>query len=266
MAYQEHGDADSPPVVLIHGFPFSHKMWEHQVLALAARYRVITYDLRGLGESLDETNHFTLEILVDDLLGLLDHLQIRKAAMVGFSMGGYIALRAMEREPTRFSMLVLADTQSAADSDEAKLKRTKALRSLQQAGIDVYGDEFLKSAISSATLETKRSLVANLKSMISSNSMAGLRGALFAMMSRTDTTQSLRNITVPTLVVVGSEDRITPVAQSEILKKSIPNARLALIAESGHMSNLENPEAFNSALLSFLKQTAETDYGLPILM
>lgn len=266
MAYQEHGDVDSPPVVLIHGFPFSHKMWEHQALALAARYRVITYDLRGLGESVDETNHFTLEILVDDLLGLLDHLQIRKAAMVGFSMGGYIALRAIEREPTRFSMLVLADTQSAADSDEAKLKRTKALRSLQQAGIDVYGDEFLKSAVSSTTLETKRSLIANLKSMISSNSMAGLRGALFAMMSRTDTTQSLRNITVPTLVVVGSEDRITPVAQSEILKKSIPNARLALIAESGHMSNLENPEAFNSALLSFLKQTAETDYGLPILM
>ena len=121
--YVERGISDAAPIVLIHGFPFSHEMWEPQIEVLQKRFRVIAYDLRGHGKSGVGDGQYTLEFFVDDLLGLLGHLKIERAVLCGLSMGGYIALRAVERNPERVRSLILADTQSKADSNEAKLKR-----------------------------------------------------------------------------------------------------------------------------------------------
>jgi 3-oxoadipate enol-lactonase len=251
IAYEQYGEVTRPSIVFIHGFPFSRKMWKKQVQDLAPHYHVVTYDLRGLGASTDKSNQFTMEMLVDDLIALLDHLKFEKAAVVGFSMGGYVALRAIEREPGRFSALVLADTQSASDTDAVKLKRTAALKTIQARGLEAYGAEFLKSAVAPKTQENP-DLVKTLKDLITSNSVGGTCGALLAMVSRTDTTESLKNIKVPTLVIVGSEDKVTPPTKAESLKNSIPNATLAVITGAGHMSSIENHESFNAELVGFL--------------
>src|SRR5258708_10049293 len=120
--YQISGKSASKPIVLVHGFPFTHEMWKPQIQALKSEFRVISYDLRGLGQSEHGKRPYPLEFFVDDLIGLLDKLKIEKTALCGLSMGGYVALRAVERNPERFSSLVLCDTRPEADGNEAKLR------------------------------------------------------------------------------------------------------------------------------------------------
>src|SRR5512135_2423281 len=123
FVYVESGPPSAMPVVFIHGFPFSHEMWQPQLEAVGKRHRAIAYDVRGHGGSFAGDGQYTIEGHVDDLLGLLDTLKIKKTVIVGLSMGGYIALRALERNPERFRAAVLCDTRSEADTDEGKLRR-----------------------------------------------------------------------------------------------------------------------------------------------
>ncbi len=134
------------PIVLIHGFPFSHEMWSPQIAFLEKKLRVIAYDVRGHGKSDVGDGQYTLELFVDDLIGLLDHLKIEKAVLCGLSMGGYIALRAIERNPERWHALVLCDTSSQADSNEAKLRRAATIRAIKREGVKPFADTFLESA------------------------------------------------------------------------------------------------------------------------
>ena len=120
--YEDVGNPAALAVVLIHGFPFSHEMWQPQLANLGNRFRAIAYDLRGHGGTNAGDGQYTLEFLVDDLIALLDHLRIKKAVLCGLSMGGYIALRAVQRNPERILGLILADTQAKADSNETKLR------------------------------------------------------------------------------------------------------------------------------------------------
>src|SRR3972149_4779485 len=133
-SYNIDGNASGQPVVFIHGFPFSQQMWRSQVAELSRDYRVITYDVRGHGKSEVGDSQFTIEFFVDDLIALLDHLRIEKAVVIGLSMGGYIALRAIERHPERFSALGLCDTRSEADSDEGKVKRSANIKLVKTEG------------------------------------------------------------------------------------------------------------------------------------
>ncbi len=123
IAVFETGDKDRKPVVLVHGFPFSHSMWDPQVQALSKTFRVIAYDVRGHGASDAADGPASIDLFVDDLIGILDSLRLDRVAICGLSMGGYIALRAAERHPDRFSALILCDTKSTADTEEGKKKR-----------------------------------------------------------------------------------------------------------------------------------------------
>jgi 3-oxoadipate enol-lactonase len=248
------GVSDALPIVLIHGFPFTHEMWTPQIEALQKHYRVIAYDLRGHGNSGAGDGQYTLEFFVDDLLGLLDYLKISRPVLCGLSMGGYIALRTAERNPERVTGLILADTQAKADSNEAKLKRGAAIKSVKAHGVSAYAESFVKSVLSPHTFTADKAVVEMTRRMIQGNSSLGICGALLALASRTDTTETLASIKLPTLILVGEHDILTPPSASQEMHSRIPNSEIHIIANAAHMSNLENPDEFNELVTNFLNK------------
>lgn len=254
IAYNAYGPTDKTPVVFIHGFPFSQGMWRPQVEALKASFRCITYDNRGHGESDVGEGQYMLEFFVDDLIALLDHLKIPKAVLCGLSMGGYIALRAVERNPERVQALVLCDTRCEADTNEAKLKRAVSIRTVKEKGVPAFAEGFLKAVFTPKSFETHPQEVEAIRKTILSNPPLGICGTLLALASRTDTTAALAQIKVPTLIQVGDQDTITPPSAAETLHKGISGSELHIIPNAAHMSNLENAEAFNQHLGAFLNK------------
>lgn len=253
LHYVDQGDPAALPVVFLHGFPFSRRLWDREVELTAARWRAIAVDLRGHGESSVGDGQYTIEGHVDDLIGLLDHLGIERAVLVGLSMGGYIALRAVERNPERVRALVLADTRSEADDDAGRLKRAETIRTVKAHGAEVFARAFLPAVFAPASLTGKPEAVELIRATIAGTAPLSLAGTLLALAARTDTTASLHRIAVPTLVLVGEHDALTPPAAARALQERIPGARLQVIPGAGHLSNLENPAEFQAALLEFLE-------------
>jgi 3-oxoadipate enol-lactonase len=252
LDYNDYGPAGKVPVVLIHGFPFSQLMWRPQVEHLKSHFRIVTYDNRGHGRSAVGDGQYLIEYFVDDLIALLDQLGAQQAVLCGLSMGGYIALRAVERNPDRVKALVLADTRSEADSNEAKLKRAANIRTVKEKGVAEFAEGFLKAVFTKASVENKLPAVDEIRRVILANPPLGICGTLLALAARTDTTANLPQIKVPTLILVGDQDPVTPPAASESMHRAIPSSELHLMPNSSHMSNLESPDSFNSHLHAFL--------------
>ena len=250
--YEDVGNPAALAVILIHGFPFSHEMWQPQLANLGNRFRVIAYDLRGHGGTNAGDGQYTLEFLVDDIIALLDHLMIKKAVLCGVSMGGYIALRAVQRNPERILGLILADTQAKADSNETKLRRATSMKAVKTNGVKIYAEGFLKTVFAAESFKTKADAVDLIRKIIESNSVLGICGALLALATRTDTTEALPSIRVPTMILVGEHDTLTPVSVSEEMHEKIPNSEIHVIQNAAHMSNLENAPAFNDYVINFL--------------
>lgn len=256
LFYMDLGDSNALPVVLIHGFPLSHEMWQAQIEPLKEKFHVIAYDVRGHGRSGLGDGQYNLEFFVDDLIGLLDHLKITKVVLCGLSMGGYIALRAIERNPERVLGLILCDTQSKADSNEAKLKRARSIKAVKTNGVKSYAETFTKALLAPQTLATKPDIVHRIKQIIESNSTIGICGTLLALASRTDTTEALPKIEVPTLILVGEHDAVTPPSASQEIHDRIPDSEIHIIPNAAHMSNVENYQEFNKHVLNFLSTIA----------
>ncbi|MGI0090839.1 MAG: alpha/beta fold hydrolase [Nitrososphaerales archaeon] len=241
------------PIVLIHGFPFSHEMWAPQLeLLKKEEFRVIAYDIRGHGLSDVGDGQYTMELFVDDLIALLDHLKIPRAVLCGLSMGGYIALRAVERNPERVAALILCDSGPQADSNEVKLKRAANIKSVKTNGVKIFAEGFVKATFAPESFETRRSEIERIRKIIESNSEVGICGTLLALVSRTDTTEVLDLINVPTLIMVGELDKVTPPKLSELMNSKIPTAELHILPKAAHMSNLENAQEFGGHLSKFL--------------
>ncbi len=253
MNYVERGAPGATPVIFIHGFPFSLEMWEPQMRALPNQFRAVAYDLRGHGQSDVGDGQYSIEFFVDDLIGLMDHLVIEKATVCGLSIGGYIALRAIERHPDRFNALVLCDTKSGADSDEGKVKRATTLRSLKLNGVGPFAETFVKTVFAESTFTAHPEIVQSITSVVASTSPIAIGGTLLALASRTDTTAALASIAVPTLILCGEHDALTPPEQSELMHKRIAGSVLHVVPSAAHLSNLENSGVFNERLIAFLK-------------
>ena len=257
LYYIDVGQPSSPPIVLVHGFPLSHEMWTNQIEILKNAYRVVAYDLGGQGRSEVGDGQFTLEFLVDDLIALLDHLKIEQAVLCGLSMGGYVSLRAVERNTERVSGLVLCDTKSETDPNETKLARGASIRAIKRNGVDAYAETFLKGALSPTSLKD-RSVVEMATKIIQQNKALGLCGTLLALAGRTDTTSFLPKIEVPVLILVGEQDAITPPEQSHKMHSMIQHSELHAIPHAAHLSNMENPLEFNIHLLNFLQNRMQS--------
>ncbi|MGA7162302.1 MAG: alpha/beta fold hydrolase [Bacteroidota bacterium] len=257
LHYIDIGVSTATPVVFIHGFPFSHKMWTFpggQTEALTSTHRVIAYDVRGHGDSEVGDGQYTIELFVEDLIGLLDHLSISKAVAVGLSMGGYIALRAVERNPDRFRGLVLCDTKSEGDSNEAKIKRSASMKAVKANGPQLFAQNFVAGVFTAESFNERPDAVKAIQSIIERTAPLSLCGTMLALAGRTDTTSSLAAITIPTLIMVGERDVLTPLAASQAMKDKIPNSDIHIIPNSAHLSNMENPGEFNKHLVEFLQK------------
>jgi len=252
--YNERGQPQGLPVVFIHGFPFSHEMWEPQMNVMPNNIYAVSYDVRGHGASDLGDGQYTIELFVDDLIALLDHLFIEKAILCGLSMGGYIALRTFERHPDRVRGLILCDTKSEPDTDAAKIKRTAAMKTVKSAGVHTFAEDFVKTIFWEKTFETNPSVIAFIKQTICVNSPRGICGTLIALASRTSTTAAVSLINIPTCIIVGEHDKLTPPSDAQMMRKIIPGSELHILPNAAHMSNLENTQEFNQRLLSFLKK------------
>jgi 3-oxoadipate enol-lactonase len=252
VAYDDVGEGW--PLVLLHAFPLARGMWRPQCDALQTDHRVLVPDLRGCGGTSPFDGPPALEQMADDLAGLLDALDIREPVVLGgLSMGGYVALAFLRKYADRLRGLILADTRAEADSAEAKSNRDRLIVFARSHSAREVAGQLLPKLLSDATRARRPDVVREVERIASAQSAAGIVGALQAMRDRLDSTDLLGQVRVPTLVVVGAADALTPPTLAQALAAAIPDARLATIEWAGHLSNLEQPEAFNAAVLSFLE-------------
>jgi len=239
-------------VVFLHGFPFNKNMWIPQLDSLPSQVTGIAVDVRGHGNSTVGHGFFSVDVFAKDLLAFLRKLSVKKSILCGVSMGGYIALRAYQIQPEAFSGLILSDTHSLADDNAAKLKRFDSIQSVLKNGRRPFSIGFVNNVFSQKSLLENRDAVDLIKSSIRRNTESSICATLLALASRTDTTDSLKEITVPVLVIRGAEDKITTKEQADILVSEIPDSVYVEMTECGHLPNLENPASFNREITAFL--------------
>ena len=250
-------------VVLLHAFPLNGLMWEPQLAPLAADgWRVLAPHVRGADGGTatggrvsvpdEDTRPTTMDDYAADLVDLLDALHVEDAVIGGCSMGGYLALALMRRAPNYFRGLLLVDTRSQADAPEALEGRRKLLKLAEDQGPGAVVADMEPKLLGDTTRRERPGVVAQLRAMAMRNSNAAVAGMVRALMSRQDSTPLLGGIRVPTLIVVGEEDTITPPALSQQMHAAIAGSTLEVLPRVGHLPNLEDPQSFNGVLTRFL--------------
>jgi 3-oxoadipate enol-lactonase len=254
LVYDDVGTG--PAVVLIHGYPFNRSLWNEQVEALAGKYRVVTPDLRGFGESDSSEGPATMNRLAQDVANIMDHLGIDQAVIGGLSMGGYVALAFVKQFPSRVKALVLADTRPQADTEEGKQTRAQQAEKALSEGMAGIADGMLPKLLTPDTVSKRPEVVKRVRDMMLKTKPQGAASALLGMAEREDQSEFISTIDVPTMIIVGREDAITPLADSETMHATIQHSHLVVLDNAGHVSNLEQTEQFNYALLKFLERVA----------
>lgn len=251
LSYDDVGEG-LVPIVFLHGFPFDKTMWQVQVEYLKTKHRVIACDIRGFGKSTDEESHLNMDLFANDLILFIDKLGFEKVIICGLSMGGFIVLNAMKRFPSRFEALILCDTQSIADSYDDKVKRYQTIEDIKEYGVPNFNEGFIKKIFHEDSITNKPELVEQLRSVVFSNSKHIICQGLHALAERSETCSFLDEITIPTLIICGREDVVTPLDESKYMNKNIKGSILHVINNAGHVTNLEEPSKFNKLLRDFL--------------
>lgn len=261
-------------VVFLHGFPFDGRMWEPQLVALPEGWQGLAPDLRGFGQTplddragdvhtgrriggriaRDDEPVLTMDRLADDVAGLIREEARGPAVVCGLSMGGYVAFALWRRHPDLLRGLVLADTRPGADDDEGRENRLRTAQTARSSGARPIATGMIPALLAPGTRADQPDVVERVRAMIHETAPATLVAALAGMAARHDSTGDLPGIRVPTLVVVGEHDELTPPDVARAMADAIPDARFREVPGAGHVSNLENPEAFNRALQEFLER------------
>jgi len=251
ISYNEAGEG-SIPILFLHGYPFDKSMWKGQLDSLKTSNRVIAIDIRGFGKTIDEKSILSIDLFGEDLIALMDKLVIEKAIICGLSMGGFIALNLMKKNPNRFEALILCDTQCIADTVEIKDNRYTTIEQIKIDGTDKFNEKFINSVFHPESLTNKIELVETLRSVVCANSKEIITAGLIALAERSETCSILDTIRIPTLIICGRQDEVTPLEQSQFMHEHIKGSILKIIEHAGHVSNLEKPDEFNKYLLDFL--------------
>jgi len=240
------------PVVLLHAFPVHAGMWRPQLEHIPQGWRFVAPDLRGFGPLRPAVSGpLSMTDYASDVEALLDALQLDRAWVGGVSMGGYVAFEVFRRIPERLYGLVLADTRPEADTPEGREGRRATSELLLAKGAEALADQIVPKLLGE-TSRRERNLEPLVRQMVQENGVSGLDAAIHAMRVRPDSTTDLARITIPTLILVGDEDRVTPRANSELMQREIRRSQLVVLPAAGHLSNLETPERFSAALENFL--------------
>ncbi len=244
---------DGPPLLFVHGFPLDHSMWRNQLGEFSQTHRVIAPDLRGFGQSGVTSGTVKMEQFADDLAALLDALGVSEPVVFcGLSMGGYIGWQFFKRHRNRLTALIQCDTRAIADTPEGVGNREKLARLVLENGTEPVAAAMLPNLFAEATTPTRQAAVEETRQAVLRTSPDGIAAASLGMSVRPDVTADLPSIDVPTLLIVGEEDRISPVEEMRGIADAIPGAELAVISDAGHMSPLENPEVVNAAIRDLL--------------
>src|SRR5258706_5525777 len=251
LAYDDHGIGQ--PILFLHAFPLNRSMWEGEITALLQeeRYRLVALDWRGFGESDVSTDVSTMEMFADDVATLMDALGIQNAILCGLSMGGYAAFAFLRKYPQRVAGLILADTRPGADTPEAQANRENVAQIAETQGTGAIADLQVPRLISEYTRRHHPEVETRVRQLIDEATPQGIAADSRAMAQRADSTELLGGITCPTLVIVGEQDALIPPAVTQDYASRIPGAQFAVIPQAGHLSNLEQPEAFLQAMGGF---------------
>jgi pimeloyl-ACP methyl ester carboxylesterase len=250
--------ASAGVVVFLHAFPLNAGMWAGQLAALPAGWAALAPDFRGFGESTADTHGLPpradadLDDYVDDVLAVLDAERVPRAVVCGCSMGGYTAFALLRRAADRAAGFVLVDTRATADTERDRGSRSAMLELLAAQGPGAIAESMLPRLLGATTQAGGPGAAAMVRGLAGAASASGVGHAIVRMMNRADATPLLGSISRPTLVIAGEEDVLIPAAEAEALTRGIPGSRLAMIPRAGHLPNLEQPEAFNAMLRSWL--------------
>lgn len=244
---------EGPAILFIHGYPLDRSIWRAQIDALEG-FRRIAPDLRGMGQSDAPDLGYSMSIYAADLAALLDVLGVDEVVLCGLSMGGYIALEFLRQRRSRVRGLVLMDTRAEADTPEIRRSRDAAAATAKERGAAAIADAMLPKVLAAATLGRRPDMAERLRSLMAGTPVPGIVGALAAMRDREGSEALLETLApIPTLVVVGEADGVTPPAQARAMAAAIPGAKLAIIPGAGHLPPLEQPDATTERLREFLR-------------
>ena len=252
LAYTDHGMG--LPVIFLHAFPLNRNMWDGEIAALLSeqRYRLVSLDWRGFGESEIPNEISTMDLFADDVAGLMDQLGIEQAVLCGLSMGGYAAFAFLRKYPQRLSALILADTKPQADTSEAQANRENVAQLAEAQGTGAIADLQLPRLLSDYTRQHHPEVEIRVRQMIEAATPQGIAAASRGMARRLDSTDLLASIACPTLVIAGEQDILTPPDIAQDYAARIPGAQYVVIPQAGHLSNLEQPDMFVNTVSTFL--------------
>jgi pimeloyl-ACP methyl ester carboxylesterase len=251
LAYDDVGEG--LPVVLLHAFPLTRQMWRPQVEALKNACRLIVPDLPGFGDSPLPEGTPSVEAMADAVAALLDDCGVREPVVLGgLSMGGYVAFAFVRKYQDRLRKLILADTRAEPDDDTAKANRDKLIETASKNPANVVAEQMLPKLLGARTLRESPAVVDEVKRIAAAQKPEGVVAALKVMRDRPDSRPTLGSIRVPVLFIVGRDDALTPVEATRSMSTQVRDSTVVTIDDSGHLSNLEHPGAFNDAVLAFL--------------
>jgi len=244
---------DKPDLLLIHGFPLDSLLWRPQVVGLAAAARVLAPDLRGFGDDRrDVPEVLSMEDFAQDLKDLLDERGIERTVLCGLSMGGYIALAFLERWPERVKGLVLCCTRAGADDDQGRQARQAAAADAHDKGMAVIARAMVPKMLSATTRQNRPAIAGTIEAMIARQRPDAVAAASLGMGHRPDRTALLQRVRVPSLVIAGGDDALIPRSATTAMAAALPENRLVVVPNAGHLVNIEAPDAFNAVMEAFL--------------
>lgn len=240
------------PLILLHGFPFNADMWRPQLDRPLPGWRLIAPDLRGFGGSSIAGEAVGMDDYATDVLMLMNELSLERAAIGGLSFGGYVAFAMFRRAPERLAKLILVDTRSTVDTEDGVRARLDLLDAVRRNGVGILPDRQIPKLLGATTQRERPEMVAHVQRLIVANTAPGIEAAIVALIRRPDSTGDLGRISVPTLVIVGEEDEITPVEQARAMHLAIAGSSLAILPRAGHLSNLEAADAFSTTISEWI--------------
>jgi 3-oxoadipate enol-lactonase len=257
--YVMEGPAGAPVVTLSHSLAASLDMWEPQIPALAGQYRVLRYDIRGHGGSEVPPGPYALETLADDVLSLLDALGVERTHFLGLSMGGMIGQAIALKRPEALASLVLADTTCRIPPDAGPLWDAR-IATAQSQGMAALAEGTIERWFTKPFIERAPEVVDRVRMLIRTTPPQGFIGCSQAIRTL-NYKDRLHEISVPTMIIVGQEDLGTPVGASQLMHAAIAGSKLVVLPSAAHLSNVEQAEKFNQAVLGFLRTSSS---GTPL--
>jgi len=247
-----------PPVVLLHPFPANHEFWLPAAQALVSRYQLLLPDLRGHGESGVGEGPATMDKHAADLVAVLDQEHIRRAVLVGVSIGGYVLFEFWRKSADRVAALVLSNTKAQADTAEGRAMRLEAASRVMEQGTEPFLESMLPKLLGETTRRTRPDLVQGALGMMQKMSPEDVAMVQRGMAERRDSVEILGTMKVSTLVLTGDEDVLTGVGDAQLIERHIPGSQMKVVAKAGHYSPWERPAEVGKILRQFVDRVSDT--------